>query len=197
MGWNTLFYGVPAPTPGRRVAIHVLLGVLLLALYGGWIDFLPEPWVERWGFYAALLLGVAVAAWLAWVNISGRNQAYGGGTARMIVLAPVCAVIAAGFIWCALARGVAGGITRMAGDMALLAPVQMHTDHHRRRQECDYQLKGGFMAGFLSDHLCISSAYYEAHPRHRVEVALAGFRGRLGFYVTGFSHRRDLGAYRD
>ena len=114
-----------------------------------------------------------------------------------LLAAPFCAALAVGFIWCALAHGVAGGVTRMLGDAAFLPPVQMHTVHRRRRRECDYQLRGGPMTGFLFDHLCTSSAYYEAHPRHRVEVALGGFRGRLGFYVTQFGHRRDLGAYRD
>lgn len=197
MGWNTLYYGVPAPSRGRRIAIHGTLIVMALAFYGGWIDFLPEPWVERSSFYVALVLGVAVTVWLAWVNLTGRNEAYQGGTAKMLLAAPFCAALAAGFIWCALAHGVAGGVTRMLGDAAFLPPVQMHTVHRRRRRECDYQLRGGPMTGFLFDPLCTSSAYYEAHPRHRVEVALGGFRGRLGFYVTQFGHRRDLGAYRD
>ena len=197
MGWNTLCYGVPAPSRGRRMAIHGTLIVMALAFYGGWIDFLPEPWVERASFWASLALGVMATAWLAWVNLSGRNESYRGGRTTMILCAPLCVALAAGFFWCALAHGVAGGVTRMLGDAAFLPPVQMHTNHRWRRRECDYQLKGGPMTGFLFDHLCTSSNYYEAHPRHRVEVALGGFRGRLGFYVTQFSHQRDLGAYRD
>ncbi|MHB1058124.1 MAG: hypothetical protein ACYC0F_09635 [Rhodanobacter sp.] len=196
MGWNTLYFGVEAPSRGRRIAIHVLLLVLALAFYGFWVDFMPEPWVEQSCFYVSLVLGVAVAAWLAWVNLTGRNEAYRGGTAQMLLLAPFCALLAAFFIWCALARGVAGGITRIFGEAELLPPALMRTEHSRRSDECDYRLVGGPIDGILFDHLCTSAAYYEAHPHHRVEVVLKGLRGRLGFYVTGFGHRRDLGAYR-
>src|SRR5690348_17498029 len=123
---------------------------MALAFYGGWIDFLPEPWVERSSFYVALVLGVAVTVWLAWVNLTGRNEAYQGGTAKMLLAAPFCAALAAGFIWCALAHGVAGGVTRMLGDAAFLPPVQMHTVHRRRRRECDYQLRGAPLPASLS-----------------------------------------------
>ena len=196
MEWNTLYYGVAKPSTGRRLAINTMLAVMLMAFYGGWIDFVPEPWVERSSLYAALLLGVAVSVWLAWINISGRNKSYLGGTGKMILLTPFCAVIATGFIWCALAHGLAGAITRLGGETAIAAPVQMYTNHRSRRHECDYQLRGGPMTSFLFDHLCTSAVYYEAHPARRVEVVLAGFRGPLGFYVKAFSHRGDLGAYR-
>lgn len=197
MGLNTLYFGVEASSRTRRVAVHVTLSVFALAFYGVWIDFLPEPWVERTSLYASVIAGVMIAAWLAWANISGRNEAYRGGKVRMLLAAPFCAIVAAGFIWCALAHGVAGGVTRMWGGEAFLQPAQMHTVHSLQRWECDYRLKGGPMDSFLFDHLCISSTYYGAHPRHRVEVELKGWRGSMGFYVTEFHHRRDLGSYVD
>ncbi|MEO8810263.1 MAG: hypothetical protein ABI386_08460 [Rhodanobacter sp.] len=73
--------------------------------------------------------------------------------------------------------------------------MSMHTEHRWRRRECSYRLRGVPLDGILFDQLCTGPAYDEAHPHRRVEGELAGWRGRPGFYISGFRHLLDLGAY--
>lgn len=193
MGWNTLYFGVDNPCCERRIAVHTAIAVLALTFYGMWVDFLPSPLVQWTSFHVALLLSIAVVGWVAWANLSGRNRNYRGGAAKMILLAPFAVLVLLFFFWCALSRGVAGGVTQLTGQDFTLPPTRMHTEHVWRRHECGYQLKGGPLADMFFDHICTRSAYYQAYPHHSVEVELVGRRGSLGFVVTGFSHRRDEG----
>jgi hypothetical protein len=47
MDWRTHYFGDGNPSRGRRIAVHPIMAVLALALYGMWNDFISDdgvPW---------------------------------------------------------------------------------------------------------------------------------------------------------
>lgn len=196
MGWRTQMFGVEHPTRARRAIMLGLYAFLALTFYGLAADILPEPAWATAMLWLASVPAVAATAWLGWFTLSGRNAAFSGSRWRLVWMLPVAAVVLWGFMWVVLARAVPGAVTRAFGAEVTLAPAVMWTDGRYRKGECDNQLRGGVLGGFLQGHLCVQQDYFDAHPDHRVEVRLVGRRSALGFAPTGFLHLRDLGPRR-
>jgi hypothetical protein len=193
MGWRMKMFGAEHPTRKRYLAMAVLYAFLALVFYGLATDFLPEPSFAIVMVRVAGVVALLLTAWMGWFTLSGRNAAFNGSKWRLVWLLPLMAVFAWVFAWIALARGIPGAVTRAFGTKIVLAPAVMWTDDRYHRRECKYQLRGGVLDGFLRDHLCVKSAYFNAHPNHRVEVRLVGRRSAMGVAPSGFVHLRDLG----
>lgn len=193
MGWRQRVLGSDASSRTRMVLLDGFAFVMAWLFYSAWIEFESASWVATYGFYASAGVGVAVAAWVAWINLTGRNPRFSGSRAGVILASPVLALLLAGLIWLAVTEGMAGAFTRVAGVPASTA-VTFDTERNLRgRLTCPYRAFG-YVDGHSSlFHVCISEAYYLQHPDHRVEMSLVGYRSALGFYVTGTEHRRDLG----
>ncbi|WP_201314024.1 hypothetical protein [Dyella sp. EPa41] len=191
MGWRTHYFGKENPATGHRIAIHSIMAVLALALYGMWNDFIPEEWLPWWGLCVSAVLAALLTGWLTWLILSGRNPGYRRGPADLIVLSPLMFVASGGFLWMALVHGAAGAYTRLFG--ATHAEVATLRLERRSGRECHYQATGWRLDYAMPGHLCVRSSYYESFPRHRVEMELRGQRSAFGFNVSSLHHHADLG----
>ncbi|TBR38761.1 MULTISPECIES: hypothetical protein [Dyella] len=190
MGWRGAVFGSERPTVGRVTAIAFAAFMLAWLAYGLWVDFQPEPWVRSLGLYPSVVLGVATATWLVWVNLSGRNEQFSGDRVALMVYAPLAALMGTGLYWYVLTSGMTAAATRVFGRPASTI-VQFVTETNVNG--CRYRAYGHVDRDYTYFHLCIPEAYYLAHPNRKVEMELTGYRSAFGFYVTGFEHRRDLG----
>lgn len=181
----------------RRLAA-TLLGCVFLALcaYGVWNDFLPDPWVSWSALAVAAPVGVGVTGWLVWRLRRREIESDVVGDPVFLLASPLLAALLVMWLWIALAWGIAGGVTRLAGVAVSRTPVTLHAETYYSHYQCSLQLRGSALGGFIPRHLCVSIAYYRAHHDHRVKVVLYGWQGRLGLYISGFHHLHDLGPYK-
>lgn len=186
MSWRTQWYGSETPSRSRRWATYALMIFLLLTCYGMFSKFFPSDLALRNGLYVACACGISAVLWCLWVAHNRRNQLRSGWKGLLLVV-PLLFAFTFVFSWLAFTQGAASLLTWSFGS-SVVESARLHTVRSSRSRRCDHRLEGGLLSGnLLHSELCISEAFYLAHPDATVEVKLHGQRSRYGLRVSDIS----------
>lgn len=183
MSWTVLYFGKENPSLSRKVAVHSLMGMLGLCIYGMSTDFVPSIIWAMWGFYLAIAITVMVTLYLYWAYGTGQMEMQKGiSSSKKTFALLVLPFFVLGAFWLIFVHGLPDIVTLMAGDHHLESGLFLK-EHHISRRSFDYRLKGEALDRAFPSYVCISSSFYDALPATPVVTTLEGKISVLGFHI--------------
>lgn len=184
MSLQRFLYGDDSPTAVHQVMTGILVICFILAIYGLFIDFIPDPaWTGGGGFFAGSLLAILWIGSKA-IGQQGRTQRYyasSASTGESLLAGLTRSTFYFAMIWLAVVHGFAGLVTRSIGH-DFNTRVAVETQVSLIGGTCDYQITGPAIVSGATRYLCISYYDYTHWPRE-LEVRLQGRRSGLGLTV--------------
>lgn len=174
----------------------LILAVLLLAIAGGFVSFIPaEGLYSRNAAIAFWFIGLALSILICRLMVANEVMVvrtpflkafWEAGWKAWLGAVSVPFVVGL-FAWLILGRLVPWSFTNAFG-VDRQMQVSMHTRHRVSTKRCNYRLEAGSFSKAGPSHICISSDYYYRHPDRLVTVELKGKESFLGLSWSSMNH---------
>jgi hypothetical protein len=174
----------------------LILAVLLLAIGGGVVDFIPaEGLYGRNTAIAFWFIGLALGVLICRLMLANELLVVGtpflkafweAGWKTWLGVFSIPFVLGV-LAWLILARLVPWSLTNTFG-VDRQMQVSMQARYRFSTKRCNYRLESGPLSKAAPSHVCISSDYYYRHPDRTVTVEFKGKESFLGFSWSSMNH---------